>query len=606
MFRNCKQQKYPPGACQKRRRSKGKNEMPENVKTEGRTIEGSTCHSIWPSVFLLVSIECGWIVLLGILQLSNAGMGIAIWPNNEDANYYMMLEAGGTKGIPALFWIFDSRNPLNPWFWVALLSTVNYSQGYELFAASRVVDLMLGCAVFMLMDILTRRRCRAYSLATGIAVLIWPFARADHVVWAFNLALAMSVFNLYCYCRFLEGNRQNSRWLVSGLLLYYLTITTYTLHLWGILAIPILSVLLQQQEQPIREPWYSRLGSGCIDLIWYGCFLITYMLIWDTTSPFSAPARGWMKLESISQQFPLSISNLVVSSADIANLFDVSKHWSWGFILATSAFFVSVYGSIFYGKCFPKHRDDSQRINNDWPSFSQLTTSLAIIAALSAGIIQIESTTTIWSPGTRTPMVQKVVQPCLMIIGLFMMVRLIPSKQIFSRNCLLATGLTGICLTGSIAALNNNRIKWRITDNHIRTLTEIMESPEINACTCKNLIVMLDKTTGVFLPTFQFRKYMALKIARHVDSVTFITSSSQSKLINYTSVIFDEDSKGIGLRFPRQINGFTMVPYENSMLFRYSPKDGVKAIPELYAEDLKGTDAHPIRKEWPVRFGSKN
>ncbi len=557
--------------------------------------------SVWRPLAVLAAVECGWITLLAILQLFNAGLGVTVWPNNEDINYYMMLEAGGTKAIPSLFWIFDSRNPLNPWFWVPLLSIVNHTQGYELFIVSRLVDFTLGCSVFFLLDTLTQSKCRVFSLASGIAVLIWPFARADHVVWVFNLALAMSVFNLFCYCKFVQENRHNGRWLASGLLLYFLTIATYTLHLWGILAIPFLSLLLYQHNLPNRAPWYSRLGSGCVDLIWYSGFLIAYILIWDTASPFSAPARGWMTLASISKQLPLSIANLAISSADIAQFFAIFYVWNKAFVLTIGALFASAFALLFH-KMLERKSDANVMEHNGTPSFGQLGILLVVLAALSAGIVQIESTTTIWSPGTRTPMVQKIVQPCLMILVSFAMINMVPTRQTMPRRYLLVGCLASICTIGSMLALCSNSDKWRITKKNFHALNTAIDSPQINSCDCKHLVIILDKSAGNFLPTFQFRKFMAPKLVPHSESVTFVQArSGQSRLIGHTSIILDENNKGIALRLPKQINGFTMVPYEKVAFFRYNSTEGLKNLPELHEIDFQGTDANVIRKEWPVK-----
>ena len=562
--------------------------------------------SVWTSFVALAAFECGWIVVLAILQLLNTGFGITVWPNNEDTNYYMMLEAGGTRGIPSLFWIFDSRNPLNPWFWVPLLSIVNHTQGYELFIVSRVVDFALGCSVFMLLDAVTRSKCRAFSLACGIAVLIWPFARTDHVVWVFNLALAMSIVSLYCYCQFVMGNRQNSRWLATGLLLYFLTIATYTLHLWGILAIPFLSLLLQQHGQPNRAPWYSRFGSGCIDLIWYFGFLAAYFLIWDTASPFSAPARGWMTLASVSKQLPMSVASLVISSADIGHLLAISHLWNKGFLLGISIFFASCY-AFFFHKIFRRNPEGASLGFDTRPSMAELATLIAVLAALSAGIVQIESTTTIWSPGTRTPMVQKIVQPCLIVFASFMLIGLIPTKQALFRHYLVIGCLASICTLGSLLALCNNSDKWRVTEKHIHALKAVIDSPLIKECTSKNLVIILDKSTGNFLPAFQFRKYLAPKLVPHADSVTLVqVRSGPSRLINHTSVILEENNKGIALRLPKQINGYTMVPYDQVAFFRYTSEEGLQKISELQEKDWQGTDANVLRKEWPVRLKTSN
>jgi hypothetical protein len=238
---------------------------------------------------------------------------------------------------------------------------------------------------------------------------------------------------------------------------------------------------------------------------------------------------------------------------------------------------------------------------------AELATMIAVLAALSAGIVQIESTTTIWSPGTRTPMVQKIVQPCLIVFASFMLIGLIPTKQAYLRRYLVIGCLASICTLGSLLALCNNSDKWRVTEKHIHALKTVIDSPLIKECASKNLVIILDKSAGNFLPAFQFRKYLAPKLVPHADSVTLVqVRSGPSRLINHTSVILEENNKGIALRLPKQINGYTMVPYDQVAFFRYTSEEGLQKISELQEKDWQGTDANVLRKEWPVRFKTSN
>lgn len=555
---------------------------------------------IWQPLLIFVSIECGWMILLLIMNLIGLNIGITRLPIGEDINYYTMIETKGIKGLPNAFWALDSRNPLNPWFWKALLSTENYLKGYELFLISRFVDLLLGFAVFMLLDVITARRCRIYSITSGIAVLIWPFARLDHAVWAFNIGLALSILNLYCYCRYLEGNRQNAHWFASGLLLYFLAIATYTLHLWGILAIPFLTLLSYQKNQEIQKTWHSRLRLGFHDLIWYMSFLIAFILIWDTTSVWSPAAKNLMKVETIAAQLPISIRCLIMSDIDKANLSTVLTMWPVAPTIVAIAILFTLYFGIVY---INLHRNKFQpEITTHYPTLSQLLISFAIVAALSAGVLHIESTTPVWLPGTRTPMVQKVVQPCLLIIIVFVAARIIPIKYGYVRMLTLNTCLALICLIGSMLAINNYWEKWGTNQKHTAILTSILDSPQIKTCTYDNLVIIMDKDVGAYIPTYQFRRYMAYKYLPKSKSVTFIkASSNQNRAINYKSVILYEKNIGLALRHRNQINEMTIVPYEKVAFFRYNSTDGICHLPSLQYKDFENTDAHVNNKEWLVQ-----
>ncbi len=549
------------------------------------------------SLLILLLFWLCWLLFLGILQLLNTGIGTAIWPKYEDVNYYRMLEVSGSKGIPSLFWKLDARNPINPWFWVALFSTIEHSYGYELFAVSRLVDLILGLAIFLLFDAITRSRCQLFPITSAIAVMIWPYARNDHAIWAFNVGLALSIFSLYCYCRYHESQRKKAQWLILSVLLYFITITTYTIHLWGFISIPFLSLLLHKQDALNRPLWYSRFAIGCIDMAWYICFLAVFILIWDTTSPFSAPARNQMSLIHIAKQLPTSIAYLCFSPIDLGYLSLIFQNWEWRKATAIAITLTLAYAIVFYkilnGKSI-LNLDDNHLL----PLIIELYTSIAVLAALAGGVIQVESTTTTWFPGSRTPMVQKIVQPCLGII-----IALIITKAFFKHNLKTSKHLLFVLFvcfltTGSMLALSKNQQEMLITTNQKNILKQILTPKFAELYKGKDIVIIFDKKLGPFFPSFQARKHLAPRLAPQIKSISFVSPLIPAhKIINYKSLILHDDQKGVAMRYSKQIADFTIAPYHNIGFFKYDLELGLQSIINPTIADFKDTDASVLRTE---------
>src|SRR5262249_2034875 len=145
--------------------------------------------------------------------------------------------------LPKAFWLLNDRNPLSPWWYVAFSPVIEAGPS-GLFLLRRLIDPFLACSTFLLIHRLSRGRHVAFPFSCSLVVLAWTFSSyLDHVTWNFLGALGLNLLSIWAFCAYVDGGRRNHHLVVASLVLFLVSIGTYTLQAGGALAIAWVSLI---------------------------------------------------------------------------------------------------------------------------------------------------------------------------------------------------------------------------------------------------------------------------------------------------------------------------------------------------------------------------
>jgi len=217
----------------------------------------------------------------GGLQLAGQPVGFDVAPLGEDWAWMLTLQGGNSGAIAQRMWGMFDRNPLLVWWYIGAKPLIlNLDSG--LLLLRHAMRLAVAISTYLVFVDLTRSETR--SLALGSAVLIAIFTAngyPDNLQWPLLGVLTLSLGVIWCYSRFLEGERKAYGWYVTALMLWFIAITSYTLQSGAVLAIALLAA-----RPPSGEPFWSRrhLLRALGDLAPFVLIFVIYGMIWKTVS----------------------------------------------------------------------------------------------------------------------------------------------------------------------------------------------------------------------------------------------------------------------------------------------------------------------------------
>jgi hypothetical protein len=387
------------------------------------------------------------------LQTLGFGVGFNVHPLGEDREFTRLMANYPGPELYHQFWTtLETRNPLAPW-WYHAFSPLIFLLPEGLYLVRKLVDLFLATSVYLLVDQITRRRLRKFAFACGVLVLFWNFSGfLEQIMWITLTALGFSILSVYFYCRYLDSGRSTADSFVISLLLFFVALGTYTIQCGVPVAVFFLS-LFRRQEAAGGWRLSATVGGAVKDTVLFGILFVLFVQIWITAS---VPMGNFFHLDPyfFLRHLLRSAANLLwhVDTSDLIH--SLVQHWpTW--VVAAS---VGVSAILFYSlfavlerKLAPPSTVGSSATHLD------LLLVLVVFLALATPTLLLESTTVIWSPGTRSRMFQQGFQPVVYLSVLFLLteyfLRRIGQGVDHVRN----VGIALLCAMGAVIGLEYNR-----------------------------------------------------------------------------------------------------------------------------------------------------
>jgi hypothetical protein len=401
-----------------------------------------------------LAVMVGAIALLGALGF---GFGFNVYPFGEDNAWIDMLRRGEGADAARLFWATDHRNPLSPWWYISTRWIIlNFEPG--LLALRYATSALMALSSYCLVVTIAGRRSRSFALGLAIVIVFWMANRyTDQIFWNFQGALAFSLLSIAAYAQFLRGNRRSYHLYAISLVAWFIAFTTYTIQCGAMLAIAYLALRRSQIAPTGGKPAIMRvLLTAVADTAPYVALFALFLLIWQTTiHPAAANAISlqftWSGFLS-SLREGLWTSDLrtfywrVAQSPDLVAI-----------VVAAAACTTIAFGALLLRRRWPE--TDARLIE-----LPQLVDVFVVLACVAAPTVALESSSSVWIPGTRWPMIYQVTTPALLlaIAALFMLMLTRPGLR---RYCLWSTAVAVFVGIGAAFSLAHNQWQEEITAN---------------------------------------------------------------------------------------------------------------------------------------------
>lgn len=343
-------------------------------------------------------------VLLGALGF---GTGLDYFPIGEDNTWIDLLGRGPGATAAHLAWKIDHRNPLSPWWYIAARSFIlDFDAG--LFILKLAISLILALSAYCMILAVAGRASRAFALGLAMLVVFWmPSRYTDQIIWNFQGALAASLFSIAAYARLNRSTRCPYYLYAASIVMYFVAFATYTLQCGAVLAIAYLRIRRDSKRLNNRKA-IARLGFQVLaDTSPYLFLFIFFVLIWRTT-------MGSIFTNTISFDFALIpfLTSLREGawSSDFALLFSRSLDLPEfvPFTVAAAACSLLTFFALL-------QRNRCAGVKSSIITPSALIDIFVVVACVAAPTILIESTTTVWAPGDRWPMIYQLTTPVFVL-----------------------------------------------------------------------------------------------------------------------------------------------------------------------------------------------
>jgi hypothetical protein len=391
-------------------------------------------------------------LLLLALQALGFGVGFSVHPLGEDREFTRLMANYPGLELHHQFWTrLETRNPLASW-WYQAFSPLIFLRPEGLYLLRKLVDLFLAASVYLLVNQISRAKLPKFALACGVLVLFWNFsAYQEQILWLPLLALGFSILSIYFYFRYLDSGRATADYFVISLLLFFVALATYSIQCGVPLAVLVLG-LFRRRETIAGQRLASTVRGAIKDTLFFGVLFVLFIQIWITAS---APMDGSFHLDPrfFLRHFLRSVANLVWHSDTSYLIRSLYQHWPLWLVVASVSASALLFYCLFVGIV---------RKEATWPaaavSHLELVLVLAIFWVLVAPTVFLESTTTIWSPGTRSRMVQQGFQPVLYLSVLFLLTEYLFRRRSRGVEYVRNVGIALLCALAFVFGLEYNRV----------------------------------------------------------------------------------------------------------------------------------------------------
>ena len=224
------------------------------------------------------------LLVLFLLQTLGLGVGFDVWPLGEDRVWIDILQRGQGGSAANIFWHINDRNPLSPWWYIALKNVI-LGVDPGLLIIRYVVGLGLALATYFLVVELAGRQARMFALGVALLVAVWmPNGYLDQIYWNFQAALIASMISVLAYARFLNGGRGDHRWYALSLVCWFLAIASYSIQCGAVVAVGYLA--FTRAAVTPKGGWRrlaAKLSVTITDTASYAVLLALFLLLWRTT-----------------------------------------------------------------------------------------------------------------------------------------------------------------------------------------------------------------------------------------------------------------------------------------------------------------------------------
>src|SRR6516165_845630 len=412
----------------------------------------STVSRISPLLIIVLVWAAGNLLLLG-LQALRFDVGFNVHPLGEDRVMIRLMDNYPGLKIHQQFWAtLEGRNPLASW-WYQAFSPLIFLIPEGLYLLRKLVDLLLAASVYLLVDKMTRAKLPKFALACGVLVLFWNFSGyIEQIIWIPLIAFGLSILSVYFYCRYLDSGRATADYLVISLLLFFVALATYSIQCGVPIAVFLLG-LFRRQEPSGAWRLSSAVCEAIKDTVFFGVLFVLFIQVWMTTS---VPMDNFFHVDPslLPNRFLRSISNLVWHYDTTYLIRSLSQHWPLWLAVASAG----VSAILFYWAfvVFARKVATPRTAGLSVP-YLDLVLVLAVFCALATPTLLLESTTEIWSPGTRSRMFQQGFQPIAYLSILFLLTEYLFRRAGRGVEYVRNVGIPLLCAMGAVVGLEYNR-----------------------------------------------------------------------------------------------------------------------------------------------------
>jgi hypothetical protein len=344
------------------------------------------------------------LLVLFLLQKLGLGVGFDVWPLGEDRVWIDILQRGQGGSAANIFWHINDRNPLSPWWYIALKNVI---LGVEpgLLIIRYVVGLGLALATYFLVVELAGQQARMFALGVALLVAAWmPNGYLDQIYWIFQAALIASMVSVLAYARFLNGGRGDHRWYALSLVCWFLAIASYSIQCGAVVAVSYLA--FTRAEVMPKGGWRrfaAKLSVTITDTASYAVLLALFLLLWRTTV-----------LNPSTYSLHPNVSNLVASLGQGIWHKDMLWWLDWAMQsphrIAYAAAAIAAVPIMFLVLV----RTWARSTGGDQPiGLRGLLDVFVVVACLAIPTVAVETAGSFWMPGWRWRMIYQLTTPIL-------------------------------------------------------------------------------------------------------------------------------------------------------------------------------------------------
>ena len=351
----------------------------------------------WSPLALIFAVWSLLPATMFVLQLLGFDFGFAVRPLGEFKNWINLLENARGFDIAKVFWSWDHRNVLAPWWYMAARPFI-----LSVPPAPLILHLLAGLCVGLIAYLLFAEitRSRPFALSVGIlCALFIPDVRRDDVIWVFVAALGCTLLSIWLFARFCNQGRKSAGFLAASYLAWFVALGTYTLQAGAIAGVFFISYRNRR----------SLIGA-VIDVLPYAALFLLFLMIWTTTTPPS-PA--------LSEMYRLGFSFDALRKSVSYGVWNESYEIFWLWVRSAGPLLMAAVFVILTPLAFLLiHAGDG--VGDAKPSAPSLGFALLIGACVVAPTVAVESMSVTWFPGTRWPMLLQFWTPltfCIVVFG---------------------------------------------------------------------------------------------------------------------------------------------------------------------------------------------
>jgi hypothetical protein len=389
--------------------------------------------------------------LLLALQALRLGVGFHVHPLGEDRVWTHWMVNNPGFALDRQFWQNQSRNPLAPW-WYQAFSPLIFLLPEGLYLVRKLVDLFLAVSVYLLINEICRGKLPKLAFGCGVLVLLWNFsAYQEQILWTMLISFGFSILSAYFYCRYLDSAKAAGEYFAVSLLLFFVALATYSIQS-GVPGAVLLLGLFRPREKTgnLGLSYAAAVGAARDAILFFALFLL-YLQVWITTS---GPTSTAFHLDPtlFLKQFLASITSFLWHSDTTALMGSLNEHWPLWLVVASfsvnAILFYCLFVSIAGKEATPPTAGSSAPILD-------LILTLAVFSALVAPTVLLESTSSVWYPGSRSRMVLQVFQPVAYLLVLFILADWLfrRKRRAYPQNA----GMALLCAMAAILGLEYNR-----------------------------------------------------------------------------------------------------------------------------------------------------